>query len=185
MAPRVKNYFVDKKEMFDKVKEYKLMVAYARKRELPTPPVPPSLSQDVYNIAENLSRRHNFIGYPFREDMIQTAVRDCLNYMHTFDTEKYDNPFGWVTRVSWNSFLGVIIAEKRQLYLKYKQEQQALHEFTFLVDGGPEVSLNDSEYINNYIAEYERSAAEKAANQVKPVVEEQDGTKDVSDDLFY
>lgn len=155
MTQKPKNMFVDKAEMLAKVIEYKKMVKFAEEHGLERPGVPAPLAQDVYNIAENLSRRSNFIGYPYRHDMIMSAVESCLKYMHRFDSDKYDNPFGWVTRISWNCFINMITLEKKNLYVKLKAEQAALHEFTYLIDGGPEVSLNDSQYANDFIRDYE------------------------------
>lgn len=154
-----KYMFIDKKEMYDKVCKYKAMCERAKKYNAPRPPVPASLAKDVFNIAESISKKHNFSGYTFREDMVMDGVEHTLKYIHTFNIEKFDNVFGWVYMIVRQCFFNRIKAEKKQLYIKFKEGSNFLHEMSYEIEGGTRNSSSitgvDQQYINDYIEEYE------------------------------
>ena len=159
MAKKEKNMFIDKKDMYNKVCKYKAMCERAKKYNAPKPVVPESLAKDVFAIAESISKRHNFSGYPFREDMVMDGVEHVLKYIHTFNTEKFDNVFGWVYTIVWQCFGNRINAEKKQLYIKFKEGSNFIHELSYIIEGGTKNSTSvsgvDVQYINDFIDEYE------------------------------
>lgn len=86
-------------------------------------------------IAERYSRKHNFVNYSFREDMVASAVLNLCNNALKFDTEKYSNPFSYYTSAIHNSFLQHIADEK-----KHRQIRDQL-----LLDAGSNPSFNYQE----------------------------------------
>lgn len=65
-------------------------------------------------IAERYSRKSNFGGYSFREDMVSAAVENLCKNALKFDAEKYTNPFSFYTTAIHNSFLQYMADEKKQ-----------------------------------------------------------------------
>lgn len=66
----------------------------------------------IENIADRYSRKHNFIGYSYREDMVAAAVLNLCNNALKFNPEKSSNPFSFYTTAINNSFLQYLADEK-------------------------------------------------------------------------
>jgi hypothetical protein len=86
----------------------------------------------IQMIAERYSRKANFIGYSFREDMVSAAVMNLCNNALKFNPEKYNNPFSYYTTAIHNSFLQYLADEK-----KHRNLRDAL-----LIDAGSNPSFN-------------------------------------------
>jgi hypothetical protein len=79
------------------------------------------LGECFLKIADNLAVLHKFRNYPFIEEMKSDAVFCCLKYgVPNFDPDKFKNPFGYFTKVSYWAFVRRIQEEKKNLYKKYK-----------------------------------------------------------------
>lgn len=64
-------------------------------------------------IAERYSRKSNFVGYSFREDMVSVALINlCANGLK-FKPERSSNPFSFYTTMIHNSFLQYMADEKK------------------------------------------------------------------------
>jgi hypothetical protein len=72
-------------------------------------------------IAEHLSRKPNFINYPYRDEMISDGIENCLLYAYNFDPRKSKNPFSYFTQIIYYAFLRRIQKEKKQAYIKLKK----------------------------------------------------------------
>ena len=83
-------------------------------------------------IAQRYSRKANFIGYSFREDMVAAAVMNLCNNALKFKPEKSSNPFSFYTTAIHNSFLQYMADEK-----KHRNIRDAL-----LIDAGSNPSFN-------------------------------------------
>lgn len=86
----------------------------------------------IEKIAENYSRKHNFIRYSYREDMVATAVENLCRNALKFDHIRFSNPFAYYTSAIHNSFLQYMADEKKQRNIR-----DAL-----LVDAGSNPSFN-------------------------------------------
>lgn len=86
----------------------------------------------IQMIAERYSRKANFIGYSFREDMVSAAVMNLCNNALKFNPEKSNNPFSFYTTAIHNSFLQYLTDEK-----KHRNIRDAL-----LIDAGSNPSFN-------------------------------------------
>ena len=86
----------------------------------------------IQMIAERYSRKSNFIGYSFREDIVSAAVENLCKNWHKFNQDKYSNPFAFYTTAIHNSFLQYMADEK-----KHRNIRDAL-----LVDAGSNPSFN-------------------------------------------
>jgi hypothetical protein len=67
----------------------------------------------ILMIAERYSRKHNFVNYSFREDMVSAAVTNLCNNALKFNLEKSNNPFSFYTTAIHHSFLQYIAEEKK------------------------------------------------------------------------
>lgn len=74
----------------------------------------------IWLIAERYSRKGNFIGYSFREDMVCAAVANLCNNALKFNPEKSANPFSFYTTAIHNSFLQYMAEEKKQRIVRDK-----------------------------------------------------------------
>ena len=74
----------------------------------------------LYMLAERISKRPNFAGYSYREEMTGDAIENCLLYLKNFDSTKSKNPFAYFTQIMWFAFLRRIQKEKKQAYIKAK-----------------------------------------------------------------
>ena len=64
------NHYVDNKEFFVAMSEWKKLVNEAEGCGEPRPPVGEYIGDCFLKIAQHLSFRPNFINYPFKEEMI-------------------------------------------------------------------------------------------------------------------
>jgi hypothetical protein len=67
----------------------------------------------IWMIAERYSRKGNFVGYSFREDMVAAAIANLCNNALKFNPEKSANPFSFYTTAIHNSFLQYMADEKK------------------------------------------------------------------------
>ena len=114
------NHYVDNKEFFKAMSEWKTLIKEAEESGEPKPPISEYIGECFVKIAQHLSYRPNFINYYFREEMIGDGVENCLMYAHNFDPNKSSNPFSYFTQIIYYAFLRRIQKEKKQSYIKYK-----------------------------------------------------------------
>lgn len=136
MAKKPEHY-VDNAAFLAALKEWRAACHTARKKKQDPPNIPEYIGECFLKIATHLSYKPNFAGYTFREDMISDGVENCLVYIHNFDPEKSNNPFGYFTQIIYFAFIRRIQREKKHTYIKYKlMEQQHL-------DGGAATPASD------------------------------------------
>jgi len=123
--PEPKQHYVDNKEFFIAMSNWKKDVIEAENSDDSRPPVTDYIGECFLKIAEHLSYRPNFINYPFREEMIGDGIENCLMYAHNFNPEKSKNPFSYFTQIIYYAFLRRIEKEKKQNYIKYKLLESA------------------------------------------------------------
>lgn len=117
---RQRNNFIDNKEFYAAIVEYRKKVDVAKEKGLTKkdegwPRIPGYIGKCFLDIAEHLSMRPNFSNYMYRQDMVCDAVENCVIYAHNFDPEKSKNPFSYFTQVCWYAFIRRIGKEKRQI----------------------------------------------------------------------
>ena len=114
------NHYVDNKEFYAEMIEWKRLVKEAEESDEGRPPINEYIGECFVKIAQHLSYRPNFINYPFREEMIGDGIENCLMYAHNFDPDKSKNPFSYFTQIIYYAFLRRIQKEKKQNYIKYR-----------------------------------------------------------------
>lgn len=111
------NHYVDNKALYTSLCEWK--------EELKTNPdkvLPDEVALGIVKIAQNLTRRYNFSGYTqsWKEEMVGDAIEHCLRYIKNFNTDKFNNPHAYITRICFNAFVQRLNKEHKQTAIKYK-----------------------------------------------------------------
>lgn len=133
-------HYVDNKKLFEEMCVFVSLCAEAKECGDPRPKVPDYIGLCIYQIANRLSMRPNFIGYSYRDEMVGDGIENCLTYLHNFNPEKSSNPFAYFTQIIYFAFLRRIQKEKKQLYIKHKSFENSLIDQT-LFD-----TMTDDEY---------------------------------------
>lgn len=164
MDKKVKRNYVNNKDLYDALVAYKSRCEDARSQGTEIPQVPNYIGHCINDIATRISFRDNFSGYPFRSDMVQDGVENCLRYIENFNPNvAQKNPFGWFSRIIWYAFLRRIAKEKKQLYLKLKSSQSMLS-LGETYSGGEDIAIHlnlDADYVDSFIQDYEDSEKKK------------------------
>lgn len=114
------NHYVDNKQLYACIVEYRQKVLEAKENGTPRPQIPNYVGHAILMIANRLSTKPNFINYSYREEMISDGVENCICYIDNFDPLKSTNPFAYFTQIIYYAFLRRILKEKKQLYVKHK-----------------------------------------------------------------
>jgi len=134
---RRKNNFIDNKEFYSAMVDYRIKVDRAKEQGLERkdwPPIPRYIGKCFLDIAEHLSMRPNFSNYIYRQDMVMDAVENCVVYCYNFDPEKSKNPFSYFTQVCWYAFIRRIGKEKRQIEICDKMISRSGYDEFFVGD---------------------------------------------------
>jgi hypothetical protein len=158
--------YINNKEFYALLVEYKLACNEAEKRGTERPRIPEGVGKCFYMIASRLSSKANFIGYTYKDEMVSDALENCVMAVHNFDPEKSKNPFAYFTQIIWYAFLRRIEKEKRQTYIKYKSlEQAVIEEGMSDEQGGAYVNFDiTNDKMKPIIEKYEK----KKTKKVKP-----------------
>lgn len=115
MRKRRKNNFINNKDFYDALVNYRAVCVRADEAGQERPVIPRYIGKCFLDIAEHLSMRPNFSNYMYRQDMVMDAVENCVLYCRNFDPDKSKNPFSYFTQVCWYAFIRRIGKEKRQI----------------------------------------------------------------------
>lgn len=88
------------------------------------------LARMLMLLTDRYSRKANFNGYSFREDMVSAALINLVQNALKFNPEKSSNPFAFYTTAIKNSFLQYMLDEKKQRFIRD----------TLLVEAGQDAS---------------------------------------------
>jgi len=112
--------YINNKEFYQLLVEYRDSCKAAEAEEKPTPRIPNKIGEAFILIATKLSNKGNFVGYTYKDEMVSDAIENCVNAVHSFNPDKSKNPFAYFTQIVWYAFLRRIEKEKKQTYIKYK-----------------------------------------------------------------
>jgi len=89
------------------------------------------LGKMLITIATNFSSKGMFAGYTWRQDMISEAVLTCIRYVRTFDENKSNKAFSYVTQMCYHAFIAYIKKQKTHSNIK----DTCYRGYSILVDG--------------------------------------------------
>lgn len=95
------NYYVKNKDLLVEIKILKDTQVFTEQ-----------LGRYAIKIVNGLSHRPNFNWYTYIDEMRSEALLAVVKGLKNFDPERYDNPFAYITQISWNAFIGYINKEK-------------------------------------------------------------------------
>lgn len=113
-----KKHYVNNADMWQALKDYNELCDKAVAEGKEVPRIPTYLGICIEKIATNSSRRPNFIGYSYRDEMIMDGIITCIKYIRTFKCDRGNNPFAFFSQVCHNAFINRIKLEKRESYVK-------------------------------------------------------------------
>lgn len=119
-------HYVDNKQLYACIVEYRQKVLDAREKGTARPQIPNYVGECILMIAKRLSTKPNFINYSYREEMISDGVENCICYIDNFDPLKSTNPFAYFTQIIYYAFLRRILKEKKQVYIKHKSIENSM-----------------------------------------------------------
>lgn len=134
--------YINNKEFYALLQQFKANCADAEKAGQPAPRVPEDIGKCFMMIATKLATKANFSGYTYKDEMICDALENCVVAVHSFNPEKSKNPFAYFTQIVYYAFLRRIAKEKRQLDIKDKILEKSGYDHVFTVDGEPDSGYN-------------------------------------------
>lgn len=163
-------HYVDNAAFYQACLEYRNVCKAAELDGKPKPRIPDYIGSCLLKIANKLSYSRNFIGYPYREEMIGDGIENCILYFHNFNPDKYKNPFAYFTQIIYYAFLRRIHREKKQMYVRHKvmlnqateglsdsNEYESSDEFGLSIDS----KMTDNDYMNDFVNTFEQKALER------------------------
>jgi len=177
--PKESRHYVNNKKMFTELVKFKSAVEDAEREGGIRPRIPEYIGECFWLIANRYSLKHNFINYPFREDMVGDAIENCVSAIDNFDPAKSTNPFGYFSLIILRAFLRRIQKEKKQLYIKHKATEAYVINNAHLIDqeqdgrptgsAGAEKNLANpymSELVRNFEAKEEENRQKRQGKRV-------------------
>ena len=171
-----KNY-VNNPEFLIAIEQYKEACANALAEGNPEPRIPNYIGECLYQISTRLATKPNFSGYTYKDEMISDGLENAIQALSNFDPSKSKNPFAYFTQIIWYAFLRRIDKEKKQLYIRHKvTENSVIHDTAVERDskssnnneGGANYIDLDNDYMNDFVATYEKRMHDKKKQQIKP-----------------
>ena len=140
-------HYVNNKTLLECIEKYQKQKNEAIQNNTTLPKIPEYFGEAIIQIATRFSRRPNFIGYSFRDEMISDAIEHALVAVDKFDANKSSNPFSYITTMVYYSFIRRIAKEKRQSYIRSKLIQDMPIDSFDIQDHD-----DDNDFMNNYMA---------------------------------
>jgi hypothetical protein len=159
--------YVDNVKLLEDFKVYRSEYLKFRDGERDTMPrMSEYMGLCIMKIANGYSNHHRFRGYTnaWKDEMIGSAIEACVKYLKSFDPEKSDNPFSYITYAVHTAFINRIKVEKTAQYVRYKMFD-ACGGFNAVNDVGetdnPEMTEFTSQYSDalEFINHFETSLA--------------------------
>ena len=76
------------------------------------------LGKMIWLISDGLSKKSNFYGYTWREDMVGSGILTVCKYLHNFNLDKSQNPFAYISQICNRAFLQYIAYSKKHGKIK-------------------------------------------------------------------
>ena len=115
---------VDNKRFLEALKVEKNRYKEAIKQGKRPPTLADYPARCIGAICEGLALRPNYRNYTYRDDMVSTAIINCVKYWHNFDPDRFDNPHAYFTFIASKSFNRYIKSEKKAHYVRYMAVEQ-------------------------------------------------------------
>lgn len=166
LSTKRRNY-VNNAQFLEAMIAYKKAVAEAENSGEDPPRIPNYIGECLYQIANRLAYKPNFINYTYRDDMIADGLENAIMCVNNFDPEKSSNPFAYFTQVIWFAFIRRIHKEKKQTYIRHKVMENSIISDT-MFERGVDSDFNSSsmremsnDRMNDFVEKYEANIESK------------------------
>lgn len=179
-----KNNYVNNAEFTELIRKHREKRLKAIEEGRPEPRMPEEAGRILMMIAERYSRRPNFSGYSFRDEMIANGIEAAVYAFNKFDPEKSSNPLAYFTQCIHYSFIATITKEKKQLYTKVQLVREGIQDFMDVLEHDDSIDSSQRNYLvdfldrNEHEIEFgflekkERPVAEKTQHVVESPMDE-------------
>jgi hypothetical protein len=169
-------HYVNNKKLYETLVEYKDKIKVCESEGKQLPRIPEYVGECIWQIANRLSTKPNFVNYTYRDEMISDGIENCVMVIKNFDPNKSQNPFAYFTQIIYYAFIRRIQKEKKQTYIKHKSlENFAINEALFDTQDGDASGFStnsaeglNSEYMSDFVQNFEdglKKKREKANEQ--------------------
>lgn len=110
------------------------------------------IGQCILDICYNLANKTNFIGYTFKEEMIEDAIENCVKAAINFKPEISTNAFGYFTQVAFHAFVRriKIEARHREKFLRVLSDDEQISELMDQhFDGNTDTPVDSRQFIES------------------------------------
>ena len=161
-----KQHYVNNKDFYDAILEYRKQIEIATKNNLDKPRIPNYIGECIYKIATKLSTKPCFNGYSYKDEMISDGVENCILYFDDYDPVKGQNPFAYFTQIIYYAFLRRIGKEEKNRYTLYKNFQHVIvnsYDTSLLTDNDDKHLLSGQLYdnINVFMEKFEKKEQDR------------------------
>ena len=147
--------YVENEEFLHHLKVHREKVKAAKEAGKPEPQQSNEIGLAILAISTNLAKSSNFSGYPFKDEMIMDGIENAVKAVASFNTDKYDKPFSYFSKVIYWAFVRRIQKEKKALYTKFKYIEKSV------TDGKPVAINYDTDYMKSFIRDYDEAQEKK------------------------
>lgn len=170
-------HYINNATLHKKVVAYLEACNQAEAAKKTIPRVPDDIARMIILIAERVASKPCYVNYPFREDMVAEAVKNCIEYIRNTDPKR-PNVFGYFTQITIYAFWRHIKKEKKALYAKFKfmDHVNATGGVADIHEHGDRNAINNEEvkygeearnYASLFVKDYERKVAEQKARALE------------------
>lgn len=174
LSPKTrKRNYVNNAEFLEAMIKYKKAIREAEDSGDELPRIPDYIGECLYQIANRLAYKPNFINYTYRDDMIADGLENAIICVNNFDPEKSSNPFAYFTQVIWFAFIRRIHKEKKQTYIRHKVLENSIISDTVFEHGensdfgASSLKELSNDYMNDFVEKYEASMDSKKKTSSK------------------
>lgn len=118
-------HYVNNKEFTAALDAYSRKCRAAIEADEPRPVMNRYLGDCIIRMSTRLSLKSNFVGYPYRDEMVQDAILAAVKYAYRFNGDRYNNGFAFVTQILFSHMVQRIKKEKKKYLLDLKLIQGA------------------------------------------------------------
>lgn len=187
MKRQTRNY-VNNKQLHEVLKEFVAARKIAEKGGEELPRIPNYVGECISLIATRLATKPNFSGYSYVDEMISDGIENCIMYIHNFNPEKSNNPFGYITLIIHHAFLRRIEKEQKHSYVRHKMMMQGNHIGAMTYGGDYDsnefdaLTGNNNDTSNSIIENFETRLADKKAKKKEKALRDAEAQDDQDED---
>lgn len=181
--------YVNNKEFYASIIEYREKVIEANKLGVDKPEIPRYIGECIMKISTNLAKKPKFANYSYKDEMILDAIEDCIKAINTigepndtggikgFDPDKTNNPFAYFTQIAFNAFRRRLNEESRKRYILYKSfvDHIGVDDLSLMSDSDGNVVCDNKLYDNIY--EFMRTFEDKEEEKKRIRKEKKEGVE--------